>query len=153
MGAPRKYFGYASAVVGTNLTMITMISAATIRPSLYEIIIGSVATPADQATRFRVLRCTAAGTSAANFTPQALDPADPASLAVCGQSVFSVEPTYTANSDVLQISMNQRATYKWTAAGPGYELTAPATAANGLGLRSISGTGTAAHESSFTWLE
>jgi hypothetical protein len=147
----RRYHGMASAATGTNLTILTLISAATIRPKLYDLIIGCVATPADQATKFSVLRFTAAGTEGSGFTPVAIDPNDPAALADYGCGAFGVEPTYTANSNVLQISMNQRATIRWVAA-PGGELMAPATAANGLGVRSISGTGTAAHEVS-AWHE
>lgn len=148
----RRYHGFGSAAVGTNLTIVTMISAATIRPRLYDILIGCAATPADQATKFSLLRCTAAGTAGSSFTPIALDPNDPAALATCGQGVFSVEPTYTANSNLLVLDVNQRATVRWVAA-PGGELMAPATASNGIGLRSLSGTGTATHEGSFHWEE
>lgn len=148
----RRYHGFGSAAVGTNLTLVTLISAATIRPRLYDLLLGCAATPADQATKFTLIRCTAAGTAGSSFTPIALDPGDPASLATVGQGVFSVEPTYTANSNLLVVDVNQRATVRWVAA-PGGELVAPATASNGIGVRSLAGTGSATHEAAMHWEE
>lgn len=148
----RRYNGIASAAVGTNKTILTIISAATIRPRLFDLIVGSVATPADQATKFHVQRFTAVGTEGSGFTPVALDPGDPTSLADCGAGVFGVEPTYTANAVLLQFSVNQRATFRWVAV-PGGEIIAPATANNGLGSKSSSATGTAAHEVNMQWEE
>ena len=146
------YHGMGSGAVGTDKSLLTLISAATIRPHLYDVLIGCEATPADQATQLLIARFTAVGTEGSGFTPIALDPADPAALSDCGSGVFSVEPTYTANANLLQISMNQRATFRWVAA-PGGELIAPATANNGIGLYSDSATGTATHEASFHWHE
>ena len=138
----RRYHGKAVGVAaGTSKTILQLISAATIRPALYDLIVGSDDTPADQATRFAIRRFTAVGTEGGGFTPVALDPANPASLADYGVGVFSVEPTYTANSELLVASVNQRATFRWIAA-PGGELVAPATAGNGLGLESQASTGT-----------
>jgi len=148
----RRYFGHGSAAVGTDLHIINLISAATIRPAIYDLVAGCVATPADGATAFEVVRTTAVGTEASGFTPTALDPANPASLADIGVGVYSVEPTVTANSEILKFSVNQRATFRWVAA-PGGELVAPATASNGLGTRSSSSTGTTAHEVMIHWEE
>lgn len=135
----RRYNVNGSAANGTNLTLLTVVSAATVRPRIYDVVVGSVATPADQAARLQLNRFTAAGTAGSAVTPQALDPADPSALSSSGLAVFSVEPTYTANATLLDIALNQRATYRWVAA-PGSELVAPATASNGIGLRSISST-------------
>ena len=148
----RRYSGIGSGAVGTDKTLLTLISAATIRPHLYDVLLGSEATPADQAADLKVMRFTAVGTEGSGFTPVALDPGDPASLADCGSGVFSVEPTYTANSVLLQFSMNQRGTFRWVAA-PGGEIVAPATASNGIGLKSSSATGSATHEACFHWVE
>lgn len=118
---------------GTALkTLLTVISAATIRPKIYDLIIGDSATPADQAAEFIAGRFTAVGTAGSSFTPNPLDPNDPASLASAGIS-HSAEPTYTANQGLLNIRMNQRATFRWVAS-PGSELVLPATAANGVGV-------------------
>lgn len=141
----RRYSGNGAAAVGTNKTILTLISAATIRPKLYDLLIGSGATPADLATIFHLERFTAVGTEGSGFTPLALDPGDPASLADYGVGVFAAEPTYTANAVLMKLALNQRATFRWVAA-PGSELVAPASANNGIGLQAQSSGGTASHD-------
>lgn len=123
-----------------NKTLINLISATTVRPRLYDLIVGSVATPADQAVDFLLGRTTAVGTAASNPTPAPADPADPASLATAGIT-HSAEPTYSG-VNLLDIRMNQRATFRWVAS-PGSELVAPATANNGLGFKLLSATAAA----------
>lgn len=148
----RRYCTQGGAAVGTNVTILTMISTTAIRPKITDIVIGCAVTPADQASKFALLRCTATGTAGSSFTPIALDPSDPAATATSGVGTFSAEPTYTASSNLLNISLNQRATFRWVAA-PGFELVAPATANNGIGLRSVSATGTAVHDATFLFEE
>jgi hypothetical protein len=149
----RKYTGIAATVAtGTNKTTGSVQSASTIRPKVYEILVGSEATPADQAAQMTVLRFTAVGTPGGTFTPIALDPGDPASLAVFNQGVFSVEPTYTASSNLLLFTWNQRATFRWIV-NPGYEIVCPATASNGIGVRSLLSTSTQAADTSISWEE
>ena len=123
-----------------STSILGLTSAATIRPSVYDLIIGSDATPADNAAEYVLQRYTAAGTVTA-VTPQALDPGDPASLAAAGEA-HSAEPTYTANEIMLEIANNQRATFRWVAA-PDSEIVLPATAANGVGLQVITVAGSA----------
>jgi len=136
----RRYNVFAGDTNTAATTMWGVTSAATVRPSIYDIIIGSVATPADNSFHYRMGRYTAAGTSTA-FTPVSLDPADPASLASAGVN-HSAEPTYTANAYLLDIAGNQRACVRWIAA-PGGELKMPATAANGIGCLSVAVGGSA----------
>ena len=148
----RRYSGYGAAAVGTNKTILNVFPAATtVRPSLYDVLVGCAATPADQAASFICGRHTALGTEGSGFTPVALDPANPASVADCGVA-HSAEPTYTANLNLLQFSLNQRATFRWVAA-PGSELISPVTASNGIGLYSLSATGTASHSACFLFSE
>lgn len=127
----RKYAitGTDTNTAGTTQAGFTATSA--VRPMLYDLVISSVATPADNAGEYFIQRFTANGTSSA-FTPVALDSGDPASTTT-GQLNHSVEPTYTANAVPLRVAVNQRATFRWVAA-PGSEIKCPATAANGLGL-------------------
>lgn len=106
-------------------------SATTIRPSIYFFAISVSGTPADNAVVWVWQRTTAAGTSTA-VVPQALDPADPASLATAGENA-TIEPTYTAAALLFDIAINARATYNWWAQD-GRGLKAPATAAAGAGL-------------------
>lgn len=148
----RRYTGHGTGAVGTDKTLLTLISATTIRPTLYEIITGCEATPADQATDFKCGRFTAVGTEGSGYTPVAHDPGDPASLADYGCGVFSVEPTYTASTFLLQWSQNQRVTFRWVTI-PEMGFIAPATASNGLGIKSSSATATATHEASACHVE
>lgn len=126
----------------TAATTILGVDAGTTarRGKVYDLIVGSDATPADNAAEYNLQRYTVDGTSTA-VTPQALDPADAAALAEAGEA-HSVEPTYTANAVLLNIMTNQRATFRWVAA-PGGELVYPATADNGIGLQSITVAGSA----------
>lgn len=138
MGRRYSIDGQDTNTAGTTILGLT--SAATIRPRVYDLIVGSDATPADNAAEYVLQRYTAAGTSTA-VTPQALDNGDPASLASAGEA-HSAEPTYTANAILLQFALNQRATFRWVAAPMG-EIVLPATAANGVGIQVISIAGSA----------
>jgi hypothetical protein len=102
------------------------------RIKIYDILLGSEASPADNAFLWQFQRCTAAGTSTA-ITPQPLDSADAAALSSAGQN-HTVEPTYTANAFLLSVPLNQRSTFRWVAA-PGGELLLPATNASGVGIK------------------
>lgn len=102
------------------------------RGKLYDIIFGSEASPADNAFQWVIGRITAAGTST-GVTPVAIDPGDAVTESDAGEN-HTIEATYTANLTLLSISVNQRATFRWVAA-PGGELVYPATASNGLGIK------------------
>ncbi len=129
----RKYSGIGAAASGADKTLLNLISAATIRPVLYDLVIGCGAAPADVSLKYHLERFTVVGTEGSGFTPLPLDPDDPASDADYGVA-HGAEPTYTAGGILLSISLNQRATFRWVAA-PGSGLRAPATAANGIGLQ------------------
>ena len=148
----KRYAGNANVAVGTDKTLLTMISAATVRPRLVDVLVGCAATPADLATLFYLQRFTAPGTEGSGLVPAPLDPDDPAALADFGVGVFAAEPTYTAATILLSIALNQRATFRWVAA-PGCELVAPATADNGIGCKSSASGGTAAHAVSMIFEE
>lgn len=102
------------------------------RNKTYDLMVGSEASPADNAFLYLVQRITTAGTSTA-VTPSPIDPADAASGMTAGQN-DTIEPTYTAGLVMLRIPVNQRATFRWVA-GQGAELVVPATASNGLGIQ------------------
>jgi len=143
-----RYHGHASCAVGTTKALINLFRVAatpTSRAKIYEIILGCSQAPADAGTKFRVLRTTAVGTENDGFTPVNLDPAGPASASDFGRGAFGVEPTKTANSELLLLSVNQRATIRWVAAPKG-ELVLPATQSNGACVESASSTVTTAHD-------
>ena len=130
----------AGYVVEMNRTASTTASLGTVvadatrprRGKWYDVIFGCEATPADNAFRYIIQRCTAAGTST-SVTPSPLDPADAATESDAGEN-HTIEPTYTANLILLAVGLNQRATFRWVAS-PGGELVYPATASNGLGVQ------------------
>lgn len=123
-----------------TLPLGNLVGSTTIRPRLYDVMLGSDATPADNAAKYAFQRSTTVGTwggaGGAAITPQAIDPGDPAAVATANQGVCSVGPTLTASAFLLQWAQNQRATFRWVAA-PGKELVIPATANNGLALMSL----------------
>lgn len=142
-----KFFGHGAAAVGTNKTILNLFktpASPVVRARIYEFGVGCEATPADQATDFKLGRTTAVGTEGSGFTPVNLDPGGPAGECDFGVA-HSAEPTYTSNKELFQFSLNQRATYRWVA-NPGCEILLPATQNNGAGLKSSSATGTATHE-------
>ena len=148
----RGYVTTGSNASGSaNKTLITVIAASTVRPAIFDLNIGCVATPADQAARYFLGRFTAAGTAGNSPTPLPLDPNDVAALGTTGNA-HSVEPTYTASQALLQISLNQRATFRHVCS-PGYEFKAPATAANGLGLYLSTSTTALVSDASVFWYE
>lgn len=142
----RRYSAIGQVAVAASKTMLGLTNGGTVvRPKIYDILIGSGATPADQASRFLLQRCTAAGTAGSSFTPVALDSGDPAAQCAVGVGIYSGEPTLTASAFLLNISMNQRATFRWVAF-PGGELIGPATSGNGMALVCSAATGSANHE-------
>ena len=129
------FTGNYSLVASATLPVFTLTNAgATVRPKIYDIVMGSDAV-ADNAAKFVMQRCTTAGTPAGAFVAIALDPGDPASLVTCGYALFAAGPTLTASSYVLQWAQNQRATFRWVAA-PTKEICFPATANYGIACMS-----------------
>ena len=137
----------ASVASGTNKTLLNLFHSAatpTNRGRIADVIVGSAATPADQAADFLLNRTTAVGTEGSGLVPNNTDPGGPAGDFDSGLGVFTAEPTYTAVKQLLAFQLNQRATFRWVAA-PGYELVMTATQNNGAGLRTITSSSTQAH--------
>jgi hypothetical protein len=130
--------GSQATVSGSYKTVLDVFATtgALRRGKVYDVLIGTNGTPADNYLQWDISRMTADGTGTA-VTPQPLDPADVAALATAKNN-YSAEPTITAGSSLFNVGVNQRASYRWVAA-PGSELLFPATANNGLALRALSG--------------
>lgn len=145
---------YAIDGQDTNTAATTILGvdagATTRRIKVYDLVLGSDATPADNAAEYVLQRYTVDGTSTA-VTPQALDGADPAALAEAGEA-HSVEPTYTANAIMLQWAQNQRATFRWVAV-PGGEIVCPNTADSGVGIQVIGIAGSAVNTNAMIHFE
>lgn len=124
----------------TTLKTLAALTAATGATTLrkawvYDVLFGTDGTPADNAMTFQIDRQSTVGTGT-SATPIALDSGDAAAL-ITATVNHTVEPTVTANSTLLSVGINQRASYRWVAA-PGGELVVPATNTNGIGLRAKS---------------
>lgn len=141
-----KKYAVSDATQTTNTTTAKTMavvgsSATTVRAAVYDYIVGTAGTPADNSWRFALQRFTAAGTTTAK-TPNPLDSADIAAVAICGVDA-SIEPTLTAATINVVIACNQRASFRWVAAPDG-EIRGPATNANGIAATSLSNAGTVA---------
>lgn len=131
-----------------TVPMGVLTGGTTRRLKLYEINVGSDATPADNAASNQIMRTTARGTQSTTVTPNPIDPADPAAVATF-DTAWSVNPTITASSQLLQWGQNQRASFRWVCA-PGKELVCPATSANGLAHVVLANGGSAVN-TNFSW--
>ena len=126
----------ANSATYKTLLALTAQTTSLRRIKIYDLLVGTNGTPADNYMEWDVSRQTAAGTSTST-TPNALDPADAAAFTV-GSANFTAEGTITAASSVFYVGVNQRASYRWVAA-PGSELVAPATNLAGFAIRVRSG--------------
>ena len=129
----RRYSGVGDQLAAANETIISLEGVTTVRPELYEFLIGASAVAADNAFLLHWERWTTAAGTRTNFVPIALDPDEVAALATTAFD-HTVEPTYTADSQLYKLPLNQRATYRWVAA-PGSALKCPATATTGIGFQ------------------
>ena len=144
--------GHAGATSGTNLTIISVNVTATLtRPKIYDLTIGSDATPADQAAEFQVLRISASGSTGTALTAMGLESTSLTANANSIGGPFTVEPTFVVGP-MLSIALNQRATFRWVAA-PGSELTGGPLQSSGIALRSIASGATYALVGSLLWEE
>ena len=115
-----------------STTVLGLDGTTTTRGRLYDLILGSSATPADNAADFQIRRFSTNNGTGTAVTPIALDPADSAAEIDATQT-YTVAPSLTANAEVLRWSQNQRATFRWVAA-PGGEIVIPATSDSGVAL-------------------
>ena len=127
---------------GTDLGIIAIGGTTAAQVHLYDLLIGSDATPADLAGEFVLNRSTTVGAGGTAITPEPLNIYSPAATCTASGGTYgTTEPVDTANSDLLMIALNQRATFRWVAS-PGGELVGPIVAADGFFLRSVAHGGT-----------
>lgn len=111
---------------------ITAPAASMRRIKIYDLTFGSEGAPVDAAFLWTGQRCSTTGTRTTVSHLGPLDPAEAACVATVGEN-HTVEPTYTANTIMLDEPINQKATYRWVAI-PGGEIVIPATANAGVGF-------------------
>lgn len=136
---------YAGSIIG-----VSGANASPQRARIYDVLIGTNGTPADNFIEWDISRITTNST-ATSFTPAALDQADSASTmtATVNSSTFG---TITTGSNVFYVGVNQRASYRWVAS-PGGELVSPATSSAGFQLRARSGGYTGTATGTIHWVE
>ena len=141
--------GTQQAVTTTYVNPLLVSGAAVTAPrrgKVYDLLIGTNGTPADNFMEWDISRVTVVSTSsvAAGTLVAAppLDAADAAALTIC--TVNSTGAPTISVPNIFYVGVNQRASYRWVAA-PGSELVWPATSSAGFALRARSGgyTGTA----------
>src|SRR5579872_1498642 len=126
--------GNATNTASATLPLMSVISSTSVQPIVVAIEMGSDATPADNAVKYQIQRCTTTGTVGSSVTPMPLNPTSPACSTTSGLAIFSVGPTLTANAFVHQWAQNMRQAYRWQAYDLTKGLMCPATASNGLAL-------------------
>ena len=131
-------------------TVLTVVGAATTRGWVYFFGLSSSATPADNAVEWIVQRSTASGTNTA-VVPAPLDLAEAVALCVAGEN-HTVEPTFTAATEMFDNSVNQRMTFQFNA-NPDGELVMPATASAGFGWQPVHASFTGLVEVTVHWFE
>lgn len=146
-------------LVGNSTTSGATITGTVRRGKLYDILVGTNGTPADNFMEWDCCRATMGASStlaggvsslSSNFMLDEADAGGPAggTLAALLGINSSIETAFTALTEVWYVGVNQRASYRWVAA-PGSEFVYPAassaTGRNGLLGRVRSGgyTGTA----------
>jgi hypothetical protein len=128
----RSYSVFMDNIAAQNSATVPqaqIVATTAVRPKIYDLMLGSPSTPADQAASWVIKRSTTASTGGTAVTPSPIDPGDPASTSTAMAAPSMSAPTLGVV--LLQWAQNLRATFRWVAA-PGKELVAPATASNGM---------------------
>lgn len=145
-------YSVSGTVAVANPNSLLSIASQTNRFKLYDWMIGSASTaPADVALLWTVARLTVNGTGGTARVALPLDPADGSTNIVTNEGP-TTEPTYTSNEELIEIGVNERATFRWVAA-PGGELVVSATASTGLGLHVTHASDTDTMWGTMKWFE
>ncbi len=132
-------------------TALAIIASTLTRADIEHFSIGHSGAPDDKSITWLIRRLTAVGTEGAGVVPAKTDLASPVAQ-LDGAEDHSVEPTYTAATELWDEPLNQRATWQlWTS--PKFAFKIPATANAGIGFTPQSATYVLPAEASAMWLE
>ncbi len=149
-----RYSAVGSATNTAATTILYVVSPASTfrRIHLYEVILGSQATPADQAAQYQIRRLTDEDTTpgGAGVTGVPLDIDDSVAISAAVEDP-SGEPTYETGA-LLEIALNQRATFRWVAA-PGSEFICTAAEDQGFGIEAVAVTSAYIANATLLWKE
>lgn len=126
----------ATNTASATVPMVCVMASATSQIGIYEINAGSDAS-ADNAVKYSIVRASARGTSSTSITPNATDQNVTQSALTTADSAWNINPTLTANSQVLQWAQHQRATYRWVAYDYTKFLRTQAGTGKGMALLSV----------------
>jgi len=126
VGVTTQRTASATLDVGSVLTA----AASPRRYKLYELELGSEATPADNAFLWQVFRRTGTATGGTAPTITNLDQDDTIASTLVANQAPTVNGAGGSTAPLLSVPLNQRATFRWVAA-PGSELVTNATASQG----------------------
>jgi hypothetical protein len=87
-----KYAVCHQTAAGSDLGLVNLSNGASVRAKLYELIIGTDATPADLAGEFVVNRTTAAGGGGTSLTESPLDTLSVAATTAATGGTFTAQP-------------------------------------------------------------
>lgn len=133
-------------------TILNLFAPGTTRRGwIYYMAFSAGGTMADQVQRVQVQRTTAVGTEGAGVTPTALDGGNPAAVLDAGED-HSVEPTYTAATELWDQDVHVRATPQ-IQLQPDSHIVIPATTNAGVGARSFSANYTGSAHATFHYSE
>lgn len=122
-------------------------SGATVRGAVYEFIISSGATPGDQTTRWALDRTTTVG-SGGGLAEISLDPGS--QTPVC-QAASLASPSLVGSA-FMQMSVNQRVTFRWVAA-PNAALIFASGLGAGIAITVANPTGAYTCDFTMMWME
>lgn len=136
-----------TGAAGSNKTFLNVYASAAspiTRKRFYEAIVGFGQAVADATQELYLGITTALGTPASTGTPRSADQGGSAGAGECtfGVGVYTGEPTYTSNKDMLWLPCHQRNTLRWIVS-EGSEIVTAATQNTGLACRCSSSTGSA----------
>lgn len=124
-----------SETLAAGSTILYGVNGATSprRIALHHVILGASGTPDDQAAQIDIQRIDDENATPGGVakTPVPLDEGDPAALSN-GVEAPTGEPTYETALAILELGLNQRATFQWIAT-PGKEPRASAAEDTGFG--------------------
>lgn len=92
--------------------LMVLNSDGNVKPKLFEILLGTSVTPADNAGEYRIIRTNTAGVGPQAITEALLDPDSAAIRVVANGGTFTTDPVETGGA-LLTIPLNQRATFRW----------------------------------------
>lgn len=145
------YVSTLAAALANPRTIGLIIAATTRRGHIEAITVSTQGAPADNTIVWTFQRFTVSGTATSKTAVKKDSAGSPAATLVTKENA-TAEPTYTANEEVIDEGMNQRATGRFIYA-PGKEILTNITTDNGFGMKAQHASNTATVNTTIEWTE